>query len=121
LLNDEVRPQKVVVEATFSYQSRCKSNQRASAGANQLLGNSKSFSNNTRSLKNQLSLQTNNLSDSTTWDPKSKKKQRQHSHTFGSRPNVMTTISPPRKPGRPKRDVIIFKFIYLLIEIYVCF
>jgi hypothetical protein len=121
LLNDKVSPREVVVETPFCNKSRYKPNQRASAGANQLLGNSKSFSNNTRSLKNQLSLQTNNLSDSTTWDPKSKKKQRQHSHTFGSRPNVMTTISPPRKPGRPKRDVIIFKFIYLLIEIYVCF
>lgn len=55
-------------------------------------------------LKSQLSLPTNNISDSTTWDSKSKKKQRQHSNSFGSRNNPLTTQ--PRKPGRPKRDVI---------------
>jgi hypothetical protein len=106
LLNDEVRPQKVVVEAPFVYNSRHKTNLRASGGSNLLNRQNKSFGNNSRSsLKSQLSLQTPNLSDSTSWDDKTKKKPRQHSHSFGSRNNVMTTISPPRKPGRPKRDV----------------
>ena len=103
MLNDEVRPQKVVVEAPFAYGSRHKTNQRGSAGANVLLESNKSISHSTRTtLKNQLSLTTN---DSSLWDTKSARKPRQHSHSFGSQNNVMTTISPPRKPGRPKRDV----------------
>ncbi|CAF1063625.1 unnamed protein product [Adineta steineri] len=106
LLNDEVRPQKVVVEAPFVYNSRHKSNLRASGGTTQLLGNSRSsFGSNARaSLKNQLSLQVNNTSDLTLWDQKPKKKTRQHSHSFGSRPSVIATVSPSRKPGRPKRE-----------------
>jgi hypothetical protein len=116
LLNDEVRPQKVVVEAPFVYNSRYKSNQRASGGSSLLIGNNKSLGSNSRSsIKSQLSLQTNTSLD---WDDKVKKKPRQLSHTFGSRNNVMTTISLPRKPGRPKRDV---NKIFSLIYINICF
>ena len=98
-----MRPQKVVVEAPFVYGSRHKPNLRGSGGPNLLLGGNKSFGHNSRSsLKSQLSL---NTTGSSAWEPKSKKKPRQHSHTFGARTNVMTTISPPRKPGRPKREV----------------
>ncbi len=92
------------MEAPFVYNSRHKSNQRGSGGANHFLGNNNNNNNNAcSSLKSQLSLQTTNSAD---WEQKTKKKQRQHSHTFGSRNNVMSTISPQRKPGRPKRDVI---------------
>lgn len=87
----------MVVEAPFVYNSRQKTNQRGSGGANQLLGN------NARSgLKSQLSLQTMNPAEC---DSKTKKKQRQHSHSFGSRNNSISKVSPQRKPGRPKRDV----------------
>ena len=89
-----------MVEAPFVYNSRYKSNQRGSGGANHFIGNNTTPRS---SLKSQLSLQT---TTSVEWEQKTKKKQRQHSHTFGSRNNVMSTISPPRKPGRPKRDVI---------------
>lgn len=98
-----MRPQKVVVEAPFVYGSRHKPNLRGSGGPNLLLGSNKSFGHRSRSsLKSQLSL---NTTDSSSWEPRSNKKQRQHSHTFGARTNVMTTICPPRKPGRPKREV----------------
>lgn len=87
----------MVVEAPFVYNSRQKTSQRASGGPNQLLGgNARS------SLKSQLSLQTLNSAE---YDSKTKKKQRQHSHSFGSRNNSMSKVSPQRKPGRPKRDV----------------
>lgn len=103
LLNDEIRPQKVVVEAPFVYNSRHKSTHRGSGGSNQLLGNSKR-----NSIKSQLSLPIPGSGNE--WDTKSsKKKQRQHSNSLGSRNNSMTTPSTinttaPRKPGRPKRD-----------------
>ncbi|CAF4330886.1 unnamed protein product, partial [Rotaria magnacalcarata] len=68
--------------------------------------------NNSRTmLKSQISLPTNNISDSPAWDQKPKKIKRQHSHSFGSRNNPMnTTTTQPRKPGRPRRDVALFEY-----------
>ena len=97
LLNDEIRPQKVVVETPFVVGSRDKSNQRTSINTNPFMENNKLMNNNTRtSLKSQLSYPTSN----DLWENKNTKKQRQHSNSFGSQNNP-----PPRKPGRPKRDV----------------
>ncbi|CAF0950930.1 unnamed protein product [Adineta steineri] len=98
LLNDQIRPQKVVVEAPFTLGSRNKVNRRSSSSTNILVENNKTISNTTRTtLKSQLSLQTNQLEDS--WDNKTKKKQRQYSNSSGIQNNPQ-----PRKPGRPKRD-----------------
>ncbi|CAF4744570.1 unnamed protein product, partial [Rotaria socialis] len=93
LLNDEVRPQKVVVEAPFVYNSRHKSSQRASIDMNPLIGNKTNGNNSRTMLKSQISLPTNNISDSPTWDQKPKRTKRKHSHSFGSRNNPTNTAT----------------------------
>lgn len=100
LLNDDIRPQKVVVEAPFTVGSRNKSIRDPSDGANILVENNKTISNNTRTtLKTQLSLHINPSEDH--WKNKGKsKKARQYSNNFDNQNNPQ-----PKKPGRPKRDV----------------
>ncbi|CAF5040653.1 unnamed protein product, partial [Rotaria magnacalcarata] len=91
LLNDEVRPQKVVVDAPFALGARQVSNKYATNGTNVLVENDKAKNNNTR-----LTLKTRTLDAS---DRKGKKKLRQISTNFGNQNNPI-----PRKPGRPKRN-----------------
>lgn len=101
-MNDEVRPQKVVVDTPFAIAGRHTQHQFSTSNTNVLVENNKGTTNNNHNtrltLKTQLSLQTNSPSDLS--DNKTKKKQRQNSSNFGNQNNPM-----PRKPGRPKRNV----------------
>jgi hypothetical protein len=98
LLNDEVRPQKVVVEAPFVYGTRDKISQRASFGNQQQSMDSPKS--NPTTLKSQLSLPTHPNPVNDLWSTKAKKKQRQNSNSCGNQNNHVG-----KKPGRPKRDV----------------
>jgi hypothetical protein len=87
----------VVVEAPFVYGTRHKFNQRGSFSSYHSMDNTKPSSG---TLKSQLSLQMHPNPANDLWSSKNKKKQRQHSSSFGSQNNPIG-----RKPGRPKREV----------------
>ena len=96
-MNDDVRPQEVLIATPFVVGSREKANQRSLSSSNVFQENNKSAKTNGREpLKAQLSLQPSNGTSQT----KGKKKQRQNSNNFNNQDN-----SGRRKPGRPKRDV----------------
>ncbi len=111
-MNDEIRPRKVLVETPFVVGTRDKTNRRSSSSTNIFLEKNKPNNNTREPLKSQLSLQTSN----DLWDNKTKKKQRQHSNSFGSQNNPIQ-----RRPGRPKRDVrlilLLFNVILLLFNV----
>ncbi len=110
-MNDEIRPRKVLVETPFVVGTRDKTNRRSSSSTNIFLEKNKPNNNTREPLKSQLSLQTSN----DLWDNKTRKKQRQHSNSFGSQNNPIQ-----RRPGRPKRDVrlilLLFNVILLLFN-----
>ena len=103
MLNDEVRPQKVVVEAPFVYGSRHKSSQRSSFSTVYSTDSTKVLNS---TLKTQLSSPNPLNPAHDMWNSRNRKKQREHSNSFGNQSNPSS-----KKPGRPtKREVHLSSF-----------